>query len=208
MRILSNIEAADLIPHNLYDKAQIVLVTGKRGQGKTTLISRYIEKREPRIFMLDPHNDFPQVPEAATLTEALTDLQVYDRACWRRLVPKFGTLGREARFDLGEEVFAAVNRYLRNCLVIYNEATLWTGPKANPDLQDQITQGRRIGIRHIIDCQRFQLLPDVMRSEGTELCVFRTTRYADREVISREADPETAQIAQTLPPHQCVLIDL
>ena len=216
IEILTNFEAADRLPHPRYDRAFLALVTAKREMGKTTLLQRYIQQREPRLFMLDPHNDFPNVPQYESAEDAIRYLMSVSGesvAAWARVVPPWSSVDDDAgddSFTYGEHVFALVNEYLRNCLCIYNEATLWMPqilPRLHP-LKKQITQGRRIGIKHIIDTQRFQLLPDIMRSEGTHLVAGRTTRYRDRQVISQETTPEVGEIVGTLEKGQFVLVEL
>lgn len=206
--VLSNLAAADAIPHYRYDKAQLIIAAGKRGYGKTWLIERYIQQREPRLFMVDVHNDFPNIPTAPSLLAAMADMQRNETACWRRIVPDLGGMEAGDMMEVGERVFEAVNRYLRRALVVYNEITLWADFRSSPTLSNQIRQARRLGLKHIVDTQRFAEAPDIMRSEGTHLAIFRTTRFRDREVLRHETDPKVAEIAPRLEVGQCVLIDL
>ncbi len=206
--ILSNLAAADAVPHYRYDKAQLIIAAGKRGYGKTTFIERYIQRREPRLFMVDVHDDFPEIPEAPTLLGAMADMQRYEGACWRRYVPALGGMEAEDLAEVGERVFDAVNRYLRRALVVYNEITLWSNSRTSPTLANQIRQARRLGIKHVVDTQRLGEAPDIMRSEGTHLAIFRTTRFRDREVLKHETDPKVSEIARTLDVGQCVLVEL
>ena len=67
---------------------------------------------------------------------------------------------------------------------------------------------RRLGLKHLIDTQRYADAPDIMRSEGTHLALFRTTRYRDRETLAHETDPEVSEIARGLDVGECVLVDL
>lgn len=206
--VLTNLEAADVTPHLQFGRAQLIIVAGRRGFGKTWYIQRYIEKHEPRVFMLDAHGDFPCVPESPDILSAMRDLQRYPTACWRRLVPRLRFLDRTNLAEYAEEVISSVNRYLRRCLVIYNESTLWLDQRASEPLADQIRQGRHLELRHVIDTQRFAEAPDIMRSEASELVIFRTTRSRDRKTLSDETTPEIAEIARTLAVGDCVLVDL
>lgn len=204
--VRSNLDAADAVPHYRYDRAQLIIAAGKRGYGKTTLIERYIQRREPRLFMVDVHNDFPAIPTSPTLLAAMADFQKYEGACWRRIVPGLG--GMENLTEVGEVIFEAVNRYLRRALVVYNEITLWADAWSSDPLDNQIRQARRLGLKHLIDTQRFAEAPDIMRSEGTHLAVFHTSRWQDREILRRETDPQVAEIARSLDVGECVLVDL
>lgn len=208
-RVVSNVLAARQLPHYRYDRAQLIIAAGKRGNGKTTLIQEYIESREPRLFMIDPHNDFPWIEESETVMDALRDMQAYPDACWRRVVPEFSAFSEDDDItEYGQEVFRLVNRYLRCALVVYNEITLWSNPLASKPLKNQIRQGRRLGLKHFIDTQRFAESPDIMRSEGTHLVVFHTTRFLDRKVLALETSKQVAEMARTLDVGECIPIDL
>lgn len=212
--VLSNLAAADQIPHYRYDKAQLIIAGGKRGFGKTWLIQRYIQRREPRLWMVDIHDDFPEVPAYADLDESFRVMQERDpdtgelEPCWARFCPDFARMSTEQRHELGEVMFGKVSKYLRQSLVVYNESTLWSGALSGDTLKDQIRQARRLGLKHLIDTQRFGEAPDIMRSEGTHLAIFCTTRYRDREVLARETEPEIAEIARTLGVGRCLLVNL
>lgn len=220
-------QAVQQLPHKSYDKAQLVLFAGVRGQGKTTAMSQYIETREPRVFMLDPFNDFRGLRYRESCEEALEEMASAS-AIRRRVVPPISKDSREwAREFFNRCVGGRVNEFsggaagwdreewdgierdgLTDCLLGLDEMTLWSNSDEQTELRTLILQGRRLGIRIVAACQRIALVPGVMLSECTQLVLFRTTRPRDLQVIAEWTDRKTAEIASKLQVGECIVVNL
>lgn len=201
MARMSVTEALNRLPHKSYDKAQLVLAAGMRGQGKTTLLRGFIETREPRVFALDPFNDFVGIRARLSWEDALDDLED-GTPCRRRVIPPINTGTRR----YAEEFFQAALERLRNCLVLLDEATLWSAPQASETLQALILQGRRMGLRMAVGCQRIALVPGIMLSECTQMALFRMRRPRDIETVAEWTDHTVASDCRTLNVGQCQYI--
>lgn len=196
--------AARLIPHRRYDQAQCVLFNGRRGQGKTTALVEYLETREPRVFVLDPFNDFTRIQKAKGIYDAMDAMAANPLACRRRVVPPID----EGSKEYAEWFFEVAIDELRNCLIVMDEMTLWSNSVASTPLTTLVLQGRRLGLRMAIACQRIALVPGVILSEMTELVVFNTQRPRDLDTLEMWTDKTTPEIARNLEVGQCLLISL
>lgn len=197
-----SLQAVRRLPHRQYDRAQLTLFCGKRGQGKTFALRHFIETREPRVFLLDPFGDFGVVPRRLTLENALSDMEeAGDKPCRRRVVPPID----DDSYGFAAAFFAeAINR-LRNCLVVMDEMTMWSSNTESRDLRKLVLQGRRMGLRMAVAAQRVSLLPGVILSEATEMLFFRLRRPRDLAVVSEWSNPDVAKTVRALEPGQCVL---
>lgn len=204
IKLLNSRQLGNVIPHYRYDRAQLVVFTGRRGMGKTTGIKSYISVREPRLLLIDHYDDFPDVELSPSLDAALSDL-AQGEPCRRRIFPDVGAEDLHAWAD---EFFIRCYDQLRDTLVVGNEITLLSKPTASPMFTVFITQGRRRGLRFACDAQRIHQVPYVVQSECTELLIFKVTRPRDIGAIEDWASPEIAQKAPTLAVGQCMLVDL
>lgn len=199
-QVLTTDEALRLLPHKQYNRAQLLLAAGKREQGKTTLLTRYVESCEPRLLALDYFDDFRTVRRRVEVDDALSDL-AEGGPCRRRLVPPLG-----ATRDYAEQLFQKLIRQrVGDLLLVLDELTLASNSRESEALQTLILQGRRLGIRLAAGIQRIALTPDVMKSEVTELVIFRTTRPRDLETVADWTDRETAELSRKLQVGQCVV---
>lgn len=202
MREIQNCKIlAQSLPHKIYDRAQLILVAGRRGYGKTTFIKNYVARVEPRVLILDPFDDFKNVP-AVELDDAFDELDEFP-VCRRRIVPPIDHTSREFANDFFER---SINE-LRDCLLVLDEITLWSSSNAPGALQTLVLQGRRLGIRMIVACQRISLVPGVILSESTDLVMFRMSRPRDIHVASEWSDDETAERLRSLELGMCVHVE-
>lgn len=207
LRPMETSEALRLIPHREYDKAELILFAGKRGRGKTYGMKLRLETREPRVLVFDPFEDFGSIIRSPTIDDALDDMAYWPSACRRRIVPPIGDDSQE----YAEDVFAKIiegETPLRNCLLVLDEITLWSRFQAGQRLKTLILQGRRLGIKMLVACQRLALVPDVMLSEATELVAFQFSRPRDLEVLEKWSDRHTAELCRNLGTGQCVVVEL
>jgi len=190
-------DAIDIVrslPHLAHDEAQLILVTGKRGSGKTWLIREWAQRLEPRALYLDIYRSFPDVEVATSLEAALEDL-AYWEACRRRvLAPRLGT-----REWFEYALRRILEHPLRDCLVVLDEVTKFIRTQSQSDaLEEFVLQGRQLGLRAIVGCQVIQMIPRLMLSEGTTLISFRVTRPRDKDVLAEWGGPEAAELAPQL----------
>jgi hypothetical protein len=185
------------LPHLTYDHAQLILVAGKRGYGKTTFAREYLKLREPRVLALDPFGDFsmPCVDE----DRAFEDLR--HRAARRSICPPINRTSRDWATDFFERCIDE----LRDCLLVLDEITLWSQVyTAGSPLEVIVLQGRRLGIRLIVISQKIALVPDVMKTEATDLVLFRTTRPTDLETAAKWTSPQVARRLRDLGMGECI----
>jgi hypothetical protein len=184
------------VPHRIPDEAQLTLVTGMRGTGKTWWLQHWVEDNDPRILILDYHEDFPHVRKREW-RQAIADLAATDGPCRRRVVPPIGEASNCR--DFAEEFFPAIVRDggPRNFRLVIDELSLYCPTENlraqhNKALETLILQGRRYGIGLVVACQRLNRIPGEMHSEATEILVFRTKRPRDLKVLEDwglEGDP-------------------
>lgn len=188
-----------------------MLFAGKRGQGKTTALKSYVSECEPRVFVLDPFDDFDFVRRRIDLKAALSDMSD-GRPCHRRVVPPL-----VIESDDGEPIRAGSREYalefwkqavhsLRDCLVVLDEMSLWSGSRADSLLLALIMQGRRLGLRLAVACQRIQLVPGDMLSETTEMVLFRVRRPRDLDVLEEWTDESTRNTVRELKVGECLVV--
>lgn len=198
------LQAVRLLPHRQYHSAQLLLFAGRREQGKTTALRAYVETREPRVLVLDPFDDFGTIRRRGDLALALEELGDGE-PCRRRVVPPMGVGSHEYAEALFSEL---VEREVGDLLLVLDELTLWSKPRASVTLTKLVLQGRRLGIRIAAAIQRIALTPDVMQSELTELVLFNIARPRDLETVADWTDGETAETCSKLRQGQCLALML
>ena len=197
---ISNDEAVALIPHRSFDKAHLSLFVGRRGNGKTYAMQRYIERLEFRAFAVDWFDDFASYPLFPTYEHAFA----YLNRGGPRLARINPSIGDES-IEHSQEIFQFLTDYRvpRDFLFVTDEITLMSNRVASKALKTLILQGRRMGIKFLVGCQRIGYVPDVMLSETTELIVFNTVRPRDIEVLTEWTSPFVARNAPYLERGQC-----
>jgi hypothetical protein len=203
----NSLDAIARLPHKNYDRAQLILFAGKREHGKTTALRGYVETREPRVFILDPFGDFESVRLRVDPETALADMASTEGAMRRRITPPIDLESREFSSWLFNEMVDGENP-LRDCLLVLDEMSLWSGAIETQELRTLILQGRRLGIRIAAACQRISLVPGVMLSEMTELVLFRMTRPRDLKVVAEWTDDSVAEICPKLQVGACFVVNL
>lgn len=216
-QVLSTEEALTKIPHRAYSRAQLTLVTGKRGTGKTWFLREYVESTEPRVLVLDYHEDFdrsvhggPGIRRRVQTAEALSDLESTDGPCRRRVVPTIGASGNCRDFAI--DFFAECVERLRNCLLVIDELSLYC-PTENlrnshmKSLETLLLQGRRYGIKMVVACQRLNRIPGEFHSEATEIVVYQTSRPRDLKVLEDWGFEDAREVAPKLKVGQCVILE-
>jgi hypothetical protein len=211
------------LPHNRYDRAQLLLFVGMRGFGKTTAIVDYIESAEPRLLGVDPYNDLMRVMRVEDLDDALSRLaEDLAMPCRVRIVPSLNeqdpiavscTLPDHREMSIsrhfGAHMFERIVRSgARNYLLALDELTRWTSERANVWMLEAIMQGRRLGIRIVSAIQHLSMAPQALRSELTGLVLFKTIDPLDLKRTADWVGDETAELLPTLEVGQCIYCPL
>lgn len=182
--------------------AQTIVVTGRRGYGKTTAIDAYLEVLENRVLVLSQHpREYESFPLSPSIEDALRDF--YERPVCRRRV----LCGLEARRGM-PQCIELINKHLRNAMVAITELQTVYDQEGGPELDYIITQGRHLGLRTISDAQQLKKVPYVLQAEATSLVSCRVTRPRDVEAIDDWAGEAAAERVRSLAVGQCLLVDL
>lgn len=213
--VITTSDALQQIPHLAPGKAQTILVTGRRGFGKTVFVGGtpdgkvegYVERCEPRILLLDVHGDYSRIHRRVRWQDALDDLEDTDGPCRKRVVPPIGAGSNS--IDFGEEFFPACVDRLRDCLLVIEELTNYCSSTVirGTALETLILQGRHFGIRLLVTCQRLNRVPGEFRSEATEIVVYNTKRPTDRRILEEWGYEDAWDSAPSLGVGECVVLD-
>jgi hypothetical protein len=220
-KVLTTSEALMVVPHLPPGKSQLILVTGRRGFGKTVFVGGsatieewegpevegYIERCEPRVLLLDVHGDYGRVRRRVRWQDALADLENTDGPCRRRVVPPVGEGANSV--DFGEEFFPACVTRLRDTLLVIEELTNYVSSTVirGTALETLILQGRHYGIRILATCQRLNRVPGEFHSEATQIVVYNTRRPRDKKILVEWGYEDAIENAPLLGVGECVVLD-
>ncbi len=204
LRVYTNDEVVELIPHKLPRRAQTIIISGKGEQGKTYTIRKYLSELEPRVLAFDPYNNFPWI-RRASIPVAFADLES-EYAVRRRIVPPFDA-DTEAWAD---RIFDRIRKdKVLDLLLELDEVSEWINYRREPSaaVKKLALQGRQIGLRTILASQILSYIPAPFQSMATDLVIFATTRPADLKVLGQWSE-ELAERAPTLKPRECFYLPL
>ena len=215
--IVSTAEALARVPHLPPGESQLILVTGRKGFGKTVFVKGmpdgtrpigYIEEREPRLLILDIHDDYHRVMRRNDFRAALSDLQATEGPCRRRVVPPMEDGQNCTTF--GDEFFPTlVKEKVRDFLLVIEEASAFcrsTNIKGTA-LETIVLQGRHWGIRILAVAQRLNRIPGEFHSEATSILAFNTKRPRDCEILEEWGFDDAREVAPTLKKGECYLVE-
>jgi hypothetical protein len=215
--IVSTDEALRLVPHLPPGSSQLILVTGRKGYGKTVFVAGnpdgtsphgYIEEREPRVLILDIHDDYDRVMRRSNFQDAIADFKATDGPCRRRVVPPMDDGQNCTTF--GDEFFPAiVKSKAENFLLVIEEASAFcrsTNIKGT-SLETLILQGRHWGIRILAVAQRLNRIPGEFHSEATSILAYNTKRPRDCIILEEWGFDDAREVAPTLSIGHCYLIE-
>jgi hypothetical protein len=213
--ILTTEQALERVPHLAPGRAQTVLVTGRRGYGKTVFVggtpdgevNGYVERCEPRVLLLDVHGDYTRLRRRVRWQDALDDLEKTDGPCRRRVVPPVSEGSNSV--DFGEEFFPACVDRLRDCLLVIEELTNYCSSTIirGTALETLILQGRHFGIRMVVTCQRLNRIPGEFRSEANQIVIYNTKQPRDRRILEEWGMEDAWTVAPELGVGECVVLD-
>lgn len=211
-------EALRRVPHLPAGASQLILVTGRKGFGKTVFVNGvppgergplgYIEEREPRVLVLDIHDDYHRVMRRNDYRDALREFQASDGPLRRRVVPPMEDGQNCTTF--GDVFFPAlVHEKVRDFLLVIEEASAFcrsTNIKGTA-LETIILQGRHWGIRILAVAQRLNRIPGEFHSEATSILAYNTKRPRDCEILEEWGFDDARELAPRLKRGECYLIE-
>jgi hypothetical protein len=185
----------------------IVIATGPRGQGKSTLLSHYLEN-VVRCPAWDPKGEYAKMFGGGRLTpeEWVEEAPYRKSGILRVSVGKPLTDRAPNPDELADdfEKYAAGCWTAGNCMMVVSEIST-TGAEAGfcpPTLQVGVNIGRDTrGLSVLLDAQRAEQIPTIVRSQASEWFAFRPTRVQDQKALDeifRGGD------AATLPEHHFI----
>ena len=203
LKILSPQEAALSLPHRNYHRAQTVFFVGRRDQGKTSALRMYIEHSDPRVFALDPFNDFTGLRARGSFWDALNDMDG-DEPMRRRFVPPDVVDSRA----FGRSFFKAVVEHLRECLLVLDELTLWTDENPTTHFEMLILQARKFRLRLAIATQEIQYAPAVCQGQVTEFVLFNVQGPRNLQRVKEWCGEQAAEMCPNLRQGECLVVSL
>jgi hypothetical protein len=202
--VMSSQEAQHVIPHARWPDAQLIMVCGMRGMGKTYFMEHYVAAGEPRVFVIAARDEgFPRVRRRLDWRQSLEEMEA-GGPLWRKyVIPK-----EVPSAEFAEEFFEAALVQLEDCLIVIEEAPHLI---ENPDIRRSpleriILQGRNDGVRIMAGAQRLNRLPTAMRSEATEIVMFRAKFPEDLDIYRSWGFDDAREVGPHLGRGQCYVI--
>lgn len=167
----------------------IVIATGPRGQGKSTLAKEYL-LNVPRCPAWDPKGEFREILGGPRMTaEEFLEEAPYWKSGLLRVSVGDPITDVPPSFDKWENDFDLFMRgcwIAGHCMVVVSEITT-TGASANfcPDvLKVAVNVGRDTrGLSFFLDAQRAEMMPTNIRSQASEWFAFRPVRTQDIKAL-------------------------
>jgi hypothetical protein len=202
---MSSQEALALVPHSGYEESQLVVVCGQKGFGKTWWLRHYAYA-EPRLLVIDIHDEFPQVTLRLNYQDALDDLAEDTFPCWRRVIPPHDV----STFEWGERFLSELLKSgASDLLLVIPEISAYTRTKGGIEgaaLEKIILRGRHYRIRLAVDVQRLNRAPGELHSELTQAVIYHTRRPRDLDVLESWGVEDAHEVLPALPKYRCYLL--
>ena len=164
-------------------KAEIVLVCGGSGSGKSVWVKRRIRK-EPRVLVFDVKREYGGTGTGFhTVTRQRELIACLKRAGSGR--GRYAYVGARAHFDW----FCRAAFAWGDCVVVAEELASYTSPgKAPEGWHICISQGRALGVRPIGITQRPSESDKTIIGNATLVHCGKMKRAGDRQYMAREMD--------------------
>jgi len=164
-------------------KNEVILITGQRGQGKTTFIKNQIGIYS-RVILFDLLGEFTYYETAYNLREFFEKLSAVKDENFFNL-NYFNPKTSEEDFHV---VCEAINR-LNDIMFVVDEIDYFCTTHAVPKQFDEIVKrGRHQGLNLIVATRRPHEIPIIIRSQMTSLITFRQIERNDLQYLKEIID--------------------
>jgi len=164
-------------------KNEVILITGQRGQGKTTFIKNQIGVYS-RVILFDLLGEFTYYETAYNLREFFEKLSAVKDENFFNL-NYFNPKTSEEDFHV---VCEAINR-LNDIMFVVDEIDYFCTTHAVPKQFDEIVKrGRHQGLNLIVATRRPHEIPIIIRSQMTSLITFRQIERNDLQYLKEIID--------------------
>jgi AAA+ ATPase superfamily predicted ATPase len=164
-------------------KNEVILITGQRGQGKTTYIKNQIGIYS-RVILFDLLGEFTYYDTAYQLREFFEKLSdVKDENFF--VLNYFNPKTSEEDFHV---ICEAINR-LNDIMFVVDEIDYFCSSRSIPKQFDEIVKrGRHQGLNLIVATRRPHEIPIIIRSQMTSLITFRQIERNDLQYLKEIID--------------------
>lgn len=178
--------------------AMNLLVLGRKGAGKTSLVRERLARSFPRALVIDP---FQEYADLTVQVRSMRQLEEYLRGADGRFKVSYWNTDLEDRF---EAICTAVWNLGRITFFV-EETDRWGGrQKVSPAFARIVKYGRhapRGPVGLVAMCRFPAELPIMVRSQAWELDCFTLTEPAHLEWVSEVVEPEFVDGLNRLPPN-------
>lgn len=203
---MSSRQALSEVPHSGYSESQLVVVCGQKGFGKTWWL-RHWAMSEPRLFVLDIHDEFPHVPLRLDYRTAIEEMAADTGPCWRRVIPPHDV----STYQWGERFFSDLLRSgACEIVLVIPELSAYTRTKGGIEgtsLERLLLRGRHYKIRMAVDVQRLNRVPGEFHSELTQAVIFHTRRPRDLDVLESWGVDSAHDVLPRLRKYECYVLN-
>lgn len=171
-------------------KNEVILITGQRGQGKTTYIKNQISIYD-RVIIFDLLGEFTYFDTGYNLKEFFLMLsEVKDENFFT--INFYNPKNSEEDFHV---VCEAINR-LKNIMFVVDEIDYFCSTHSIPKQFDEIVKrGRHQGLNLIVATRRPHEIPPIIRSQVSSLVTFRHIEPRDLEYLTSIIDLPMEEIS-------------
>ena len=177
----------------LRTQGENVLVFGRKGSGKTSLIRSYLARRS-RVLVVDP---FREYVDLAVEVSSLQDVASYISQTPGKW--KIAYHNHDLNRDF-EPICRGLLAVGGNCTLIIEETDWYTTPRTMPAPLEEIVKYGRDTVSLVTICRNPSELPILIRSQAWSINCFCLLERAHVEWVSAIVDPDFAEGINKLPP--------
>ena len=198
---------------------RIVVVSGFRGSGKTTVAARILQ-RQPHVIVYDPNEDpaYSWIPNTVYEIEGESGLREYFR--WVRREKKLTWAVRYVPEEYEGEAGGLSSDANEFCRFIFSGHYFWVcfeevhqiaqtpSPSSMPaQLRKLINRGRHQEISVVVTGIRYSEIPRPITAGANLHVVFHTAEPGDREELVKRIGTEATDAVANLPEHEAICFD-
>lgn len=198
---------------DVWDPVSVVLVVGRRGCGKTSLVlEELLESLDgpDAILAFDPHHEYGPEEEALTIARFKTHAPTLkgEEASLALVSIETKEVKPVADEDEDDEEWldelavamrrfvSIVKKHVRNTVIIIEESgVVESSKKAGMALSYLATQSRHWNCPLVFVAQRAAQVPPTVKAQATCIVSFKQSRVADIEALEEEFELEAPELA-------------